>query len=76
MQITNYSELVKYVRNNAVFTALNDSDDDADFEMQLFAQRAIVDFVLSDAQLFSIASKHHNETDASILHEFFFDDVA
>ena len=76
MQVNNYAQLVAFVRNNAVFAALNEASDEADFEMQLFAQRAIVDFVLEDAALFAIASEHFAETDKSILHEHLFDAVA
>ena len=76
MQINNYAELTQYVRSNAVFAALSIASNDADYELQLFAQRAILDFVLAEPHLYAIACKHHNETDASILHEFLFDDVA
>jgi hypothetical protein len=75
MQITNYAQLINFVRNNTVFTALNTADNDADAELQLFAQRAIVDFILADAALYAIASAHYDETDVSTLHEWLFDDV-
>jgi hypothetical protein len=75
MQIFNYAQLTNFVRNNAVFAALSTAEDAEDAELQLFAQRAIVDFVLQDAALFAIASAHFNETDVSTLHEFVFDDV-
>jgi hypothetical protein len=75
MQVKNYTQLTNFVRNNAVFAALSIADNEADAELQLFAQRAIVDFMLEDAALFAIASAHFNETDVSTLHEFVFDDV-
>jgi hypothetical protein len=75
MQITNYAQLTNFVRNNAAFVALSAAEDAVDAELQLFAQRAIVDFMLEDAALFAIASEHFGETDVSTLHEFVFDDV-
>jgi hypothetical protein len=75
MQITNYAQLTNFIRNNAVFAALSTAEDAEDAELQLFAQRAIVDFVLENPALFAIASEHFDETDVSTLHEFVFDDV-
>jgi len=72
MQIFNYAQLTNFIRNNAVFAALSTAED---AELQLFAQRAIVDFVLENPALFAIASEHFDETDVSTLHEFVFDDV-
>lgn len=75
MQINTYAELVAFVRNNATFNALSaPCDTPNDTELQLFAQRAIIDFVLANEQLRSIAETEHNENDITMLHEFLFDD--
>jgi hypothetical protein len=82
MQINNYADLVAFVRNNTVFKSLGalpaDAADDNDttHELELFAARVVVDFVLANPQLRALAVAEHNETDDSILHEWLFDDVA
>jgi hypothetical protein len=75
LQINNYAELVAFVRSNAMFCALSNASEDAHVnELQAYAQRTIVDFVLADAHLRSIAEAEHNETDECVLHEWVFDD--
>lgn len=79
MQIENYAELVAFVRDNEVFMSLGrltDDTDEATHELEMFAARAIVDFLLADPKLRALAAAEHNETDDSILHEWVFFDVA
>ena len=75
MHITTYAQLVNAIASNAVFSAMHTASNEHDDELQLFAQRAIIDFMLANAALYAIASAEHNEADTSILAEYVFDDV-
>ena len=79
MQINNYADLVAFVRDNEVFMSLGRFTADSDpvtHEQEIFAARAIVDFLLADTQLRGIASEHYAEEDVTMLHEWVFFDVA
>ena len=73
MHITSYDQLVAAIASNTVFSQLSIADSEQDYQLQLFAQRAIIDFMLSVPAMFVLASAEHNETDVSILHEYLFD---
>lgn len=75
MQINNYAQLVSAISNNATFNALCICNTDAHFELQQFALRAIVDFMLADATCFAIASAEADDTDMCVLHEMLYDDA-
>jgi hypothetical protein len=77
MQQTNtYEQLVLAIANNAVFNELNNATaTEAQWEQQLFALRAIVDFTLADPALYALARNKHNEQCAVMLHELLWDDI-
>jgi hypothetical protein len=75
MQITNYAQLVNAISNNAAFNALCVCNDDAHFTLQQFALRAIVDFMLADANCYAIACAEAGDTDMCVLHEMLYDDA-
>ena len=75
MQINNYAQLVNAISNNATFNKLCVCNNDAHYELQQFALRAIIDFMLADAKCYAIASAKANDTDICVLHEMLYDDV-
>ena len=79
MQINNYADLVAFVRDNPVFMSLGRLTDDIDevaHEQEMFAARAVVDFLLADPQLNAIVRQHFAGEDVEMLREWLFFDVA